>query len=443
MSTPVTTTVSYIEETLLTYADAVKRGDYDTHVGNLIGKHDNVRSYWEDQLTRLTIRPYLTDLVARKRAAEQKVRIVDLGCGAGQGYELLTRIDQPDLDLGLYHQRVLETNDLACYLGIDISESMVNHGNELYAANPAMHFVQGDLNDGLAAVADEKPFDLYFCAYGSLSHLETTSLQSLLNDVVMHAADGSIVVMDLLGRNSLEWPDYWIVENDADKYRDYSMSYLHRDVYNRVPEAVEIEHFPMRFWTGDEIDELVQGVNRQHRGGLHNGSHANGESSLNVLQKFDRSIFVSRHIDTKEYNSNLKPIRRVVNQLHQDYMRTDLEQLLWEPGQIPMHSDPRVNNFFQQLMTSWNRVIQFTQARLHGNISLVHTTEWDTLPGPLQFALMTMDRVINNAEWMWFGDPRANIIEPQLGYTLRSLERNLQRGLGCGHGFLVILEVST
>jgi hypothetical protein len=78
---------------------------------------------------------------------------------------------------------------------------------------------------------------------------------------------------------------------------------------------------------------------------------------------------------------------------------------------------------------------------------------------------MTVDRVINNNEWMWFGDVRANVIgltlpwcgavymwmwfgdvranviEPQLGYALRSLEHNLQRGLGCGHGLLVVLQI--
>ena len=55
---------------------------------------------------------------------------------------------------------------------------------------------------------------------------------------------------------------------------------------------------------------------------------------------------------------------------------------------------------------------------------------------------MVIDRVINDTEWMWYGEPRANIIEPQLGYALRSLESNMQKGLGCGHGFIVILKVN-
>jgi hypothetical protein len=66
---------------------------------------------------------------------------------------------------------------------------------------------------------------------------------------------------------------------------------------------------------------------------------------------------------------------------------------------------------------------------------------WPDFSAPLQFALMTIDRVINDTEWMWSGDPRANIIEPQLGYALRNLEADLQRGLGCGHGLLVMLKI--
>lgn len=67
---------------------------------------------------------------------------------------------------------------------------------------------------------------------------------------------------------------------------------------------------------------------------------------------------------------------------------------------------------------------------------------WSEFSSHLQYVLMVIDRVINDTEWMWYGEPRANIIEPQLGYALRSLESNMQKGLGCGHGFIVILKVN-
>jgi hypothetical protein len=40
------------------------------------------------------------------------------------------------------------------------------------------------------------------------------------------------------------------------------------------------------------------------------------------------------------------------------------------------------------------------------------------------------------------GNPRASLIEPQLGYCLRELEMGLQKGLGCGHGLVAIFEVT-
>ncbi|MGP0128494.1 MAG: hypothetical protein ACTMUB_04265 [cyanobacterium endosymbiont of Rhopalodia musculus] len=75
-----------------TYTQAVQEGKYDLYVGNLFGKYDNVRTYWEDQLTRIVLRPFLSDLVDNRRKNNQGIRIVDLGCGAGQGYDILTKM---------------------------------------------------------------------------------------------------------------------------------------------------------------------------------------------------------------------------------------------------------------------------------------------------------------------------------------------------------------
>jgi len=49
--------------------------------------------------------------------------------------------------------------------------------------------------------------------------------------------------------------------------------------------------------------------------------------------------------------------------------------------------------------------------------------------------------VVEGVGWLGLGLPRENIIEPQLGFALRYLITNLQRGQGCGHGLVGILEV--
>ena len=188
-----------------TYTQAVQEGKYDLYVGNLFGKYDNVRTYWEDQLTRIVLRPFLSDLVDNQRKKNQGVRIVDLGCGAGQGYDILTKIDRYNLDLGLQHKRILPNDDLSIFLGLDVSQAMVEKGQLLFADHPKVRFKQADLREGLGDLkTTEAPFDLYFSSYGSLSHLARKDLVNLLQDICHHGKQGSLVVMDLIGRYSIE-----------------------------------------------------------------------------------------------------------------------------------------------------------------------------------------------------------------------------------------------
>ena len=51
------------------YTEAVKSGLYAKKSG-LVGKYDNVRRYWEDEITRIFLRPHLQRLIERceKRA---------------------------------------------------------------------------------------------------------------------------------------------------------------------------------------------------------------------------------------------------------------------------------------------------------------------------------------------------------------------------------------
>lgn len=410
-----------------TYTEAVVRGDYDLYVGNLFGKYDNVRVYWEDQLTRFMLRPYITKLVGEKRKQQEGVRIVDLGCGAGQGFDILTKIDKRDLELDLHRDRVLSPSDVDQYLGLDLSHAMVDKGNQLFADKSNIHFRQADLRDGLAAIQnDEQPFDIYFSSYGSFSHLTTEHLKGLLLDICSHAKNGSLIVLDLLGRYSIEWPCYWSVNpNNQGAYQDYSMSYLNTEFGLNG----DVDHFPMRYWTGQELEQLVNELAMESDG------------VPTMLEKYDRSIMVGRHVDTSEYNPHVTPIRRVVNQLHEDYMRTDLNQLIVDRKSFPKHSDPQVNEFFDGLVKDWNLLVKFCERRLRKNVSTVELRGWSEYSASLQFAMMTLDRVINDTGWMWNGDPRANIIEPQLGYALRSLESSQQKGLGCAHGLIAVLQV--
>ena len=84
---------------LKTYKSAVANGFYQRNTGGLIGKYDNVRRYWEDQITRYVLHDFITGFVEEKRQSLSRIRVLNLGCGAGEGYEILTNSIQQTLYL--------------------------------------------------------------------------------------------------------------------------------------------------------------------------------------------------------------------------------------------------------------------------------------------------------------------------------------------------------
>jgi SAM-dependent methyltransferase len=408
-----------------TYADTVARGFYGKNVGGLFGKYDNVRAYWEDELTNQALRPYIKKRAAACAAAGRGVRVLDLGCGAGQGFELLTRIQGRDIDLEDEHSYVLPPERIGHYLGLDLSAAMVEQGKTNYSAMPQVQFREADLRKGLGPALKEPAFDVYFSSYGALSHLDAASLRRCLSEAVLHAKPGALVVMDLLGRYSPEWPAYWSAKTEEEKVRPYSMSYLY-------PESERnsggVETFPIRFWTGAEVRAMCSEIATEQ--GV----------SLKVVELLDRSVFVGRHTDTRQYGTCLPPLRSLVNRLYEHNVRTRLDDLrvTWRP----VEGGGELNDFFEKTASCWNVVIEFTAQRFRGNrVNVVEMDGWRDFPPALQMALVTLDRVIDSVAWIDVGDVRANIIEPQLAYVLRRMQQQLQEGRGCGHGLLAILEI--
>ena len=410
---------------LLTYSDTVARGLYDRSVGRIRGKHDNVRTFWEDRITRLTVRPFAVESDRCVRLQGRKARVLDLGCGAGQGYELLTRIDERGLNVDDAQRFVLPAERVGLFLGIDLSLAMIDQGRRNYAGHPGVRFEQGDLREGLVAVALELPFDIYTSSYGSLSHLDAAELTNCLEEIVRHAESGAIVVFDLMGRYSPEWPGYWHETHGSSKMYPYSMSYLYEDTERQRDDT---ERFPLRFWTGKEIGELCVEV-----------TAATGVI-VEPASIVDRSIFIGRHVDTQEFGCRLPRLRALVNSLYEQDLRTPLEELRVKFELISPNE--AVTRFFRRLTESWNCIVDFTIERLRsGRIDLVALAGWSEFPAALQVALMTMDRVVESASTINVGDTRANIVEPQLAYVLQRLEHTLQEGLGCGHGLVAVLRV--
>jgi len=63
------------------------------------------------------------------------------------------------------------------------------------------------------------------------------------------------------------------------------------------------------------------------------------------------------------------------------------------------------------------------------------------IPTAAKRVLNVMRRVVKAVARMRVGDPRASLVEPQLGYCLREPEMGLQKGLGYVHGLVAIFEI--
>lgn len=203
---------------------------------------------------------------------------------------------------------------------------------------------------------------------------------------------------------------------------DYTMNWLPSS-----GAGEDADQFPMRFWLGDEIRSLVARVAQQTK------------ARVGVLALYDCSVFVGRHVDTGQYNQWMKPVRAAVNRLHEQNVRTDLETVKVEVTPVQGHDE--LNVYYAQLQYCWNKLVDYCERRLERRQHPVRQRDWQSFPPALQIAIMTLDRVIDTVSWMRMGDPRANIIESQLGYALRNLEMESQKGLGRGHALVGVLEI--
>lgn len=401
------------------YYEAVRTGQYEKPTG-LKGKYDNVRRYWEDEVTQLFLRPYLESLVAEKRNKNGLVRILDLGCGSADGYDLLTNLPASGTSLSDREFRLITPDMLGIYKGFDINPMLIEQGGSLLGGNEKVDLCVADFSQGLPPEVGETPYDLYFTSYGTLSHNDDEQSIKLLSDIAKHSGEHSLVVGDWLGRYSYEWQSLWTEDLGKVKFMDYVISYLY-SAEERVGK--ELEHFPLRLMSRQEIENVITTAS------------ANAGIEIKSRKIFDRSVLVGRHMDTGEYNKHCQSLRKTVNCLFEIGMRTDLEALL-----LDYHPEPgfnSLNDFFGNMAASWNALVQFT-------IDLLHSPRASSIPAhpeALQKAMQVVKRAVESAAELEMGDPKANIIEPQLGYALRGLEMGSQRGMGVGHGLVAIMEI--
>ncbi len=414
------------------YTEAVKSGLYAKKTG-LVGKYDNVRRYWEDEITRQYIHPHLMRLLDLSQSDMRRLRIMDLGCGSADGFELLSGVRYRNADLRDYEVDILVPSVLGCYKGVDLNEDLLCQARDIYGSNPKMVFEQADLMEGLPISANEKPYDLYFMSYGTCSHFnEDEPLVHLLSEIAERTETYSITICDWLGRYSYEWQTLWTNDLSENRNMDYVVSYIY-DKDERELRRDELQHLYLRLMSRQEAEDIVQRASRQ------------AGVEIKPVSWFDRSVFTGRHMDTAEYNPSAQEIRLAVNSLHEPNLRTDLTTLLVD--YVPKPGFDFLNSYFELVQMCWNTLIYYVNTLLqtYDQDKMKFTTEppsiHSTYPKALRDMMERMRSVVEGVGWLQSGLPRENIIEPQLGYALRGLVANLQQGLGAGHGLVGIFEV--
>ncbi len=411
------------------YSEAVDTGKYNKTTG-LLGKYDNVRRFWEDQLSGIFLRPALNELVKNKTDRLERIRILDLGCGSGDAYDLIMNIYTKDPGIYDYITGAITHENLQEYVGLDVNEDLLEQARQYWAGNAKLRFVTGDLSQGLpeSSVGNEA-FDMYYTSYGTLAHFTDEVNTRLIADIFKHASNGALFVGDWLGRYSYEWQDLWHHSANEEYFMDYRISYIYeKDERNNA----DIASFPLRLMTRDEIMKII--------------NKASDRSGVKVVPVcfYDRSIFVGRHLETGDYNRYCPPMRSRVNSLFESYMRTDLSSIKFD--YVPRQGFDHLNNFFEMYFMSCNALVDYT-------ISLLSQYESESgliksepeiksyFPEPLKEVMRTMRKVVEGVGSLKYGEVRANFIEPQLGYALRELEIKLQPGTGVGHSLAGIFRI--
>ncbi len=411
---------------LKAYNLAADTGRYEKASG-LSGKYDNVRRFWEDQLAGIFLRPVLRSLVDYKRKRLERLKILDLGCGSGDGFELIMAVTSKDPALYDYIHQVITPDMFQEYLGVDINDNLLKQAREYYDHNPKMRFEKADIGKGLPFKEEETPFDIYLTSYGTMSHFRDSRAVDIISDICEHAPNRAVFVGDWLGRYSFEWQDLWHHPANEEYFMDYRISYIYPpEERNRE----DIPVFPLRLMTKREIMAIINQVEK--RTGI----------AIRPVCFFDRSLMVGRHLQTGDYNRHCPDLRLPVNSLFESYTRTDLERLLVD--YVPRHDFAHLNNFFESFFMSTNTLVEHTLAMLagFGKGKKVATSVEPYYSESLIEAIHTMRQVVEAAGMLKYGDPRANIIEPHLGYSLRKLEMELTPGTGMGHSLVGIFEIS-
>jgi len=250
-------------------------------------RRDWVKREWEEPAFHRHLDAALRR--ARTLGMRPDIDVLDIGCGTGVALDLLLTV--PALTDG--------TLSLERATGLDLDSSLLGIAQERFATDPRIGFVRGDMSD----VPDTGPHDLVLSSGVPFSHLEPSVLEQALTRLAAVAvgpgstdARVALLVVDVLGRYSLEWTTRW----DRTRW-DYRMSFFATDA--------DATATPMTTWDGSALRGLIE------------RSAAAAGTRVADLTLVDRSLAVGRHMMTGEYTPQLPRLRDLVDALAE----TDLD----------------------------------------------------------------------------------------------------------------------
>jgi SAM-dependent methyltransferase len=262
-------------------------------------RRDWVKRAWEEP----AFHRHLDDVLRRAHAAglNGTLDVLDVGCGTGVALDLL--LATPALVDG--------TLTLGRATGLDLDEALLAIARERFSGDPRVGFVSGDLT----TPPDTGPHDLVLSSGVPFSHLGPEDLERSLTRLAATAlgtdsdADGrsgggrsALLVVDVLGRYSLEWTTRW------DEVRwDYRMSFFTTDV--------DVTSTPMTTWAGTDLAMTIE------------RSASAAGATLTDLTLVDRSIAIGRHTMTGEYTPDLPRLRDLVDALVDPEVTVDPAEL--------------------------------------------------------------------------------------------------------------------
>ncbi|MCR6488421.1 class I SAM-dependent methyltransferase [Amycolatopsis sp. OK19-0408] len=250
----------------------------------------------------------------------EPLRVLDLGCGTGDGLSLLTEQHGPLPPL-------TDANTLE-YVGVDVDPDMVDTARSLHAHLPAT-FEVADMRSAPPA----GDFDLYMSSgvpYSHLPHAEVADVLTGLMRRIVETRDRAALVVDVLGRYSVEWTPQWPRTRWS-----YDMSFFEG--------AGETLHDQMSFFDRRSLDEtLVEAATRA-------GARLCGTTFT------DRSILAGRHTATLAFTKAIPPYRTLLNELARGTADVDPARLRF---QVPEGEAPQsVERFFAAFAERWNQTI--------------------------------------------------------------------------------------